>query len=387
MTIHEMIVKGRLLLQRNNSNIHQYLQDEEWCDAINITISEFVRKHTYDPRDSNRDNYDIVKHSDGLQSLIRTSSFDNPKAYINFVDGYYANLKSLDNDVTGYLSIAPLKSGLEYRIVTLNGSDSFISVGATYNNEGEIFTCNFVASETPVLNASGTILRYDTDRYTTHSTTSLRAGVVYTINQGSVTFPVGYTLKVVANGNDYYLAGANQNRTIPLVLTVGDTFMIYEEYTTQWSGYSILEEMSYNSKFFKYISSKSDISYTCDGASTIVEDVPNRLVKVKDIENFRLRSRGSITKTPMCVLHNSNLVVFSNESLPYVDDNAKYTIDKIKVTYYKKPNQVSISANVDCDLDDIVHEEIVRKTVDTLLASKTSQYNVMKNETNINTQQ
>ena len=388
MTVREMIVKGRLLLQQINSNIFASITDEEWCDVLNMTIEEFVRKRSFDPKDSNRDNYELINYSVGLQSLIRTHKFQFPKDYLNFTDGYYGNLLSLDNiQGQGYISHIPIQSGLLYRIVKLYGADDFKVVGANANEEGELFIAYFNASVNPTLSTPAVLL-YNTDVYITHSTTNLKAGITYSVLKGTVTFPIGYSLKVTVNGVDYWLTGTSQNRISNMVLSTGDTFVIHATYSAQWSNYSILEEKVNNGGFFEYISSKSNIVYICNGKTNIRRDVPNRFTKVKDIEHIRLESRGAVISSPICMLHNNNIVVFGNSSLTHLEESRRYTIQDIILTYYKKPNVVSVSANVNCDLDEAVHSEIVRKAVDTLNATtEGANYQAMKTETLQNTQQ
>ena len=389
MTTLEMIIRCRMLLQRVNSNVYQSILTEEWEDMINMTIDEYVRKHSFDPQDSNRDNYEIINSSEGLQTLIRTIKVEYPSKYLNFTDGYYVNLASLGNILNaGYISHVPIKSGFLYRIVKLYGADTFVSVGATNNVNGELFTANFTASASPTLLASGdgTILSYNGDKYTTHTTSNLRAGISYNVGLGTVTFAVGYALKITADGVDYWLAGANQNRATNLILSAGSTFVIHDEYSAQWADYSILEELGASEVFFKYISSKTDIEYDCKGVTTLRKDAGNRIIKVKDLEDFRRTNRSMQISSPLCILHNNNLVVFSNESLDVPVDKI-FTIRNIILTYYKRPNRVSVTSNINCDLDEIVHEEIVRKTVDSMVAAISSpNYQAMKSETMSNTQ-
>jgi len=382
MTIYEMVIKARLLLHKVNSNVYNSIGDEEWCDILNTTITEFVRSKCYDPADNNRDDYEIRNYYEGIQSLIRNKTFHNPANYEFYQNSRYANLSDL-NDISGsrFVCKPNIKSGFKYRIVTKYGSDNFTSIGATENIAGEIFIAKFVSSVQPTMysGTGGTVLRYGLNAYTTNGS-NLYAGVNYIVLKGTVTFPIGYANKVILNGKSYYLTGGLQNRTTNLVATAEDTFVIYQEYTTQWSGYSILEEQTDNAIYFKYISSTSEISYNCGNINN-VKTVANRLVKSDFIEQHLNHSRGAMISSPLVILENNNVVVFHNKNLSNVKLNERFDINSITVKYIKKPNEVSVSANIDCDLDEIVHEQIVREAVNSLNASVSNEnYTALKNE-------
>lgn len=385
MNINEMVIKCKQLLQKINSNAYQRILDEEWCDIINMTINEYVRKHSYDPKDSDRDDYDVVNFAQGLQSLIRTHEFAFPGIYLYREDGKYANLLSLaTSEGNGMICKPAIHSGLQYRIVRIYGSDDFTSLGASTNLVGEIFVASFIASVQPTLLAS-TVLEYGISYYAIHST-SLKAGVVYHVRDGSVTFPIGFALKVTADGKEYWFTGVNQNRVTSLILIKGSKFIIHETYMVQWTDYSILEELSNSAAYYQYISSSSKVRYICDN-DIIIKTVPNRLIKQKDVEMYRKHSRGGAISSPVCILENNNLIVFNNQSLSHINIRKKFDIDSIFLTYIKKPNIVSIAGAIDCDLDEIVHEEIVRKTVDTINAAiQSNTYQALKTETISNTQ-
>lgn len=371
MDIHEMLIKCRFLLQKVNSNVYNSITEEEWCDILNITIDEFVRVKAYDPTDNNRDDYEIRNYYEGIQSLIRTYTFYNPKPYSVYQNARYVNLSDLSN-ISGnrFLAKPPIYSGRQYRIITKYGTDNFTTLGATSNDVGELFTVNFVATTgyTMASAGDGTILRYGLSAYTTNAS-SLYAGIYYVVKTGSVTFPVGYANRVTVDGVDYYLTGANQNRTSSLVVNVDSSFIIHQTYNVQWAGYSILEEVTTADLYFKYISSLSETSYDCSPNAERTKVVQNRLVKSDFVDLHKQHSRGTAISSPLVVIEGNKLIVFHNANLSYVKPEHRFDINSVTVKYFKRPNRVSIAANVSCDLDEIVHNEIVRQAVDTVNAS------------------
>ena len=82
-------------------------------------------------------------------------------------------------------------------------------------------------------------------------------------------------------------------------------------------------------------------------------------------------NKPSIDKVLRLTRNNYSEIVGTNEIIPYI----------YNLTYFRRPGTVSLENEIDCDLSDLIHDEIVRVAVQMALEPMRSErYNTMQNE-------
>ena len=377
------------LINKINANVWDSVLDEEKDNLLNIHIREFVDTYSNDPPSGARDDYDIIAGYNGLSNIIRTYAYTAPLSYTGggFSYARFADLGILNSLTAGstFLSessaASPFTAGERYTIWKIYSGDDFTLYGATANTEGTTFTGVVSPSPLqPVSHNAGVVLLSGSGTYTTSNeitSPGLDAGVLYTVLDGGSS-AVTFTGAAVVSPNTIKVWNSTYsgvdveygvNLAGNLVLGVGDKFMINDVDTGGlWTNGSILEELNSSDAFYKYLSSSSKVAYDC-GNGLEYDIVPNRLVKRVDVEAFMKHSFGTALSEPLCFLQDNKLVVVHSQGNSKVPSNRQFDVSEIYLTYYKKPAEVSLSANTNCDLDEPVHEKIVRNTAETILAA------------------
>jgi hypothetical protein len=85
-----------------------------------------------------------------------------------------------------------------------------------------------------------------------------------------------------------------------------------------------------------------------------VKEQVNRLLKEQDITNARTNSFGTVITSPILAIRNYGLDVYH--------DN-KFEIDKVQVSYVRKPARVSYDKEITTDLPESIHSKLVNLIV------------------------
>lgn len=393
MNILNMHIRLDEHLNNVSSNLRQVILPEHKDDFLNMTISEFVRQRVFNPPSEKSDGHIVNNSYSGIQTLIRNFSFTAPATFPHYADTVSVDFNTIATSAggVGYISkptnALPFTMGRMYNVVTLYSADNLSAYGSSDPTvQGETFTAIGATWITPSTFASTSILRYSGNQYHTGASGALSMGRFYTVQQGSITFTAA---QIVSPGitvwNSTYNGLAviyNSNIATDLVLSAGDSFMINGAYDTTpltgWTAGSILKEVSTTDEYLHYISARATTNYTCNNVNSS-KIVPVRLVSIDEFESFLYYGHGSAKSSPLGVIINNNLIVSHTANNTSISSGNRFSISNVDLTYYKKPNEVSLAGNVDCDLEPSVHEFIVRTTAESLAASiKAGNFELLK---------
>ena len=113
-------------------------------------------------------------------------------------------------------------------------------------------------------------------------------------------------------------------------------------------------------------------------SGTITNTVSNTYVQHDDIFTLLNDPFNTTKKTdPLTTIRGNNIDIYTNDI---------FIIDMVKITYIRKPKEISLSLGIDCELPDHTHQSIVDMTVSSILEGisdpryKTHEAEVGKNE-------
>lgn len=363
MDIRKMHITFHQLRQANLGNDYTHLVSESVDDLLNMSINDFIRLKTNNTTIQEvQSNISTEQYYEGLENLIRTSEISILKPYPYNDMGVVIDLHSLN--IAGsdkYKASGTLLTGAKCKILVYNNSDNFTNVGGQ-NVVGDVFTVQGVSTFQPSNRSVGYVL-IDADRSYITDSSDLLAGKAYTVLNGSITFAQSdLRFRGVTVDGVTYIDG--QNLSSDLIINSGSTFIINDILTpTTWSNTSILQILNVGDEFYKLISSSSIVNYGAGNRNVLVQS-PNRLYKSRDVNNYLAHGRGTVISSPISHMEGGELIVYQNQNSDIVPVNERFSINKVLIKYYKKPNIVSLNQNVDCDLNEIDHPAIVRKAVE-----------------------
>jgi len=369
-----MHVNFHLLRQQQLGNDYTHIEAESVDDYINIVIQDLVKERTNNQGvQEGKSNLLTEQYYEGLEPLIRTKSITQLQTYPFNNKGRVVNLNTISTD-TGerFIARGSLVSGTLYRIVTFNTGDDFSNIGSD-NQPSDVFTARGVSPYQPINRSAGFVIRDHTGVYIPDAR-DLDAGVAYTMLEGSVTFALA-DIGVEGITVDGVVRIPNTNLVADLTIDKGSTFVINTLLTPlTWSNCSIIENLDEGDTYYKFIGSSSKVDYS-NGRTPVTKLVKNRLVRARNVEEHLNHSRGTVISSPLSHMEGGNLIVYQNADTNGIPINERFTINEVVVRYYKKPNVVSSVRNIDCDLDEIDHPEILRRAVELSTAANASQNN------------
>lgn len=372
MDIRLMHIQFHALRQKKLGNDYTHLTDEAVDDTLNMVIEDTTRIKSSDEEvQEGQTNGLTERYYQGLETLIRTVNITQLQPYAFNPSGRVVDLDSIGKTVGNRFSaVGTLKSGNLYRIVTFNTGDDFSNVGA-YNEQAFTFTAKGVAQYQPINRTAGYVIRNSQGLYIT-DTRDLEAGVSYTVLEGSLTYALAdiTTEGITVDGVTRI---PNVNLIQNLVIDKDSTFIVHNNLTpSAWTNCSILENLSDGDIYYKFISSSATVDYST-GSTPASKIVKCRLYKARNIETILNHSRGSVISSPVSHIEGRKLVVYQNKDVRGVPVNEKFIILNVSVRYYKKPNVVSLTRNINCDLEEIDHPMIVRNAVELSTAASATQ--------------
>jgi len=259
---------------------------------------------------------------------------------------------STDDNVTWQLN---LNIGWTYEILRLD-EVSFTGYGASANQVGVQFTSNATATLThnamretrlrvvaglPAWQGNTALLPNKSFDVLQHLTSRSLIDTNCTIGQGALT--KGNFYRVTAAGTIVGLTGFGSAYD---KVEVGYVFLCTESGTPLWASSSV----------------------------TVAEyrQAENRLVIYTDIDGMLNHSYGTVISSPLCVLMDNKLRVYHNN---------KFRIFEVRIDYIRPPIRIDSVSNIDCDLDELIHPDIVDKTANYAAATfAAGSYQHLKNE-------
>ena len=371
MDIRQMHINFHLLRKQNLGNDYTHLQSEAIDDLLNIVINDFIRLKINNPDiQEGQANLLVDQYYEGLESLIRTAEVTALRTYPFNTMGKVVDLHSINAIGSNkYSASGTLISGTTCKMLAYQTGDDFTNLNGD-NSTGAVFKVVGDATYQPSSMSSGYVLG-DSNNNFIAGTATLKAGESYTVHTGTITFDndtMG-TLGVTVDGITY-INGVNL--TTDLVINSGSTFIINDTLTpSTWTNATVIEVINADDEYYKLISSVSEINYSIQGTPTNIM-APNRTYKSRDVDLYLAHGRGTVLSSPISHLEGGELVVYENQNSELAPIHERFSITKVYVKYYKKPNTVSLSQGIDCDLNEIDHDEIVRKAVELSTAADTA---------------
>lgn len=383
MNILQMHISLDEMLNNLTSNVKDRIYPEVKDDFLNAEIREYVAKNSYRPPADKIDGEQIKQSYRGLKNLLRSFEYVSPPTYSDYERCRYVAFDSIVINSTDpvYLSKpdsdTPITAGYKYQILQKYSGDDFTTYGATSdeNVEGGVFIANFATAPIqPTTFANTTVLSYGYANYISGASGDLESGVLYTVVNGTIVFTADdITGKGITVYNDDYDGTTliyNVNTAQDLTLTAGDKFIINDEKTTtltDWQNGSVLKQLSTNDAFFEYVSARAKVQFNCSG-ETKTKTVPVGLVELHAFEHYRSFAHGSAINRPLAAIENNKLILGYTLGDVRIATEKQFDITNVYLTYIKQPATVSLDGNVDCDLDVIVHDSIIKGAA-TALAS------------------
>lgn len=315
-TVKEMHIGIDLLLQKINSNVLDDFEDQEKDWILNEEVIRFI-KQRIDPRSNDKKlGFEASqKRFDDLKPLITPASIPCYVRDSNSVFGY------LPPD---YLTL------INDRTTTKNLCGSSFSTTATTSVSKSI-ACIPIKDDVGLyaffkIKINGTLVFNITD-YITGGLASVdsKFELFYLVQR--ILTQQGFVCKY----GSYY--GTNCGQGIVIVSDVPLTIDI---------AYSLSDIVTVTSTIntFTKISPLNDVT-----------EVSNRLTETDNLYNILHSSFGNtIVSSPISTLEGDKIIVFHNQ---------KFIPTTINISYLRKPRQINLSLNQDCDLDGWIQEEVV----------------------------
>jgi hypothetical protein len=391
-----------------NSNINRSIFPEEKDYMINKVVTDFVNTIVTNEETSVTPyiSYtDIKKYTNALQKHIHSISLATTEIG-NYVESKLprSNATTILNSSVGATSTDLLIDGVTYKVIekgTIDLSDFGYEVSANITND-DIFDCelsNLIGFEYSgdriemilkpgtykIINAG---LFDFTDTDTDVNVKDNNPNTIFTISEQTVLVnmisysepsddeknstilkplklnPIWLGAKIKPmNDLKYYLLNSSSSTVTQKIVNSG-VLKVNNTYIVSALDSTVIDLSSVGGVAtptvgYKFICTAAT-ALTWNSAELLnVTDVVNRLVLIKNVDNYLKNTFGIIKSSPISVIINNKVRVYN--------DNV-FDVPYINLTYVIKPTPVSKELQIDCDLPEYLHPLIVDICVQQLMS-------------------
>jgi len=369
-TMHTGIDLG---LQKLNSSVFGDVQDEEKDYVLNKVIKSFVltvlgKRKENESRVVDLDT--ISKYYSALQPYISSVELNKVETLgERFVTGLFPSGQTIAAFGSG-----TIQAGIEYKVIT-TGTD-FSNYGGTASLvTNDTFVCeiaNLVSGSSTVVGETYKIVNADTASFTSAGAKNNNPGTEFTAT-AIVALGTGTELQVLKGippwagstslipiTDDKYFEYISSESNVDIgnyitsgELTAGKKYRVSVVGTTVLTSYGAfaagLSDDGENGLIFTCILTGTP---SWLGGTKLIEtkNVSNRLILPQDIDNVLNHAYGTVKSSPYVILSGNKIKVYH--------DN-KFKINRIYLNYIRKPIDVNLDKEIDCDMSESLHDIVV----------------------------